>query len=435
MEETYWRNQEYNLWIGAGCPQNLIVTGLELKNIDNIPEEINHLTNLQQFRLKNTIDEDSEDSEVPFSKGPLNDLPNSIFQLENLTLLEIKDTQLNSLSDSIGNLTSLRSLVLFSNMLTSLPDSIGNLTNLTRLNLGENMLNSLPVSIGRLTNLRWLELGDNMLNSLPDSIGNLTNLINLSAGSNNINRLPDSIGRLTNLGILYLSANNLEYLPDSIGNLTNLIELYLTNNNLSKLPDSIRNLTNLQSLYIFHNNFKYPINISQLPNLTNSIRKNIDIENTLIRDTQKFLQPRLAVSLAKARPLQADQEALRAQGLPYDTRSIPENPNTYLDNYIRSHIMGYGYSNHSKSPNPPIHDDIIAQSVINIDLEKAKEEKAKEKKEAERKAEAIEREFMESESSGVKGGRRRRKTVRKTVRRKRRTVKRRTRRTVRRNKK
>jgi hypothetical protein len=426
MEETYWRNQEYNLWIGAGCPQNRIVTGLGLENIDNIPEEINHLTNLQKFRLKNTIDEDSEDSEVPFSKGPLNDLPNSLFQLKNLTLLEIKDTQLNSLSDSIGDLTSLRSLVLFSNMLTSLPDSIGNLTNLTRLNLGENMLNSLPDSIGELTNLRWLELGDNMLNSLPDSIGNLTNLMNLSAGDNNINRLPDSIGRLTNLGILYLSANNLEYLPDSIGNLTNLIELYLTNNNLSKLPDSIRNLTNLQGLHIVHNDFKYPINISQLPNLTNSIRKNIDIQNNYIRDTQKFLQTRIAVALAKARPLQAYQEALRAQGLPYDTRSIPENPDTYLDDGIRSHIMGYGYSNHSKSSNPPIYDDILAQSLINIDLEKAKEEKAKEKKEAERKAEAIEREFMESESSGVKGGkRRRRKTVRKTVKRKRRSTRKR----------
>jgi hypothetical protein len=81
----------------------------------------------------------------------------------------------------------------------------------------------------------------------------------------------------------------------------------------------------------------------------------------------------------------------------------------------------YGFTK-EPIPNSRTHDDIIDQSAINNALEAEREAERKAK---EREAEANEMALMEYESSGAKGGKRRRKTVRR---------KRKTRKTVRRRK-
>ncbi|QDU11039.1 hypothetical protein [Gimesia aquarii] len=60
-----------------------------------------------------------------------------------------------------------------------LPESIGQLSQLTDLDLGGNILTSLPESLGELTQLTELDLSLNDLELLPESIGQLTQLKSL----------------------------------------------------------------------------------------------------------------------------------------------------------------------------------------------------------------------------------------------------------------
>ncbi|MBD2329954.1 COR domain-containing protein [Alkalinema sp. FACHB-956] len=183
----------------------------------------------------------------------IQELPDSIGQLTNLTQLNLYNNQLTELPDSIGQLTNLTQLNLYNNQLTELPDSIGQLTNLTQLNLYNNQLTELPDSIGQLTNLTQLNLYNNQLTELPDSIGKLTNIKTLDLHDNKLVGLPDSIAQLSNLAILDISLNELKNLPDSIGQLHGLVTLYLSNNQLKNIPESIGRLTNLTALYINSN--------------------------------------------------------------------------------------------------------------------------------------------------------------------------------------
>ncbi|WP_205632821.1 leucine-rich repeat domain-containing protein [Chlorobaculum limnaeum] len=59
-----------------------------------------------------------------------------------------------------------------SERLTELPESLGQLTQLRLLNLRENQLTSLPESLGKLTKLQSLDLSTNRLTSLQSrSVG------------------------------------------------------------------------------------------------------------------------------------------------------------------------------------------------------------------------------------------------------------------------
>ena len=61
--------------------------------------------------------------------------------------------------------------------LTELPNSVTQLTDLTILRLSNNDLESLPDNIfNNLTNLKTLDLGYNELISIPISISNMINL-------------------------------------------------------------------------------------------------------------------------------------------------------------------------------------------------------------------------------------------------------------------
>ena len=74
--------------------------------------------------------------------------------------------------------------------LKSLPPQVWNLTNLTFLNIEHNELTELPSEIGYLTNLTGLVLADNQLIGLPPEIVKLTQLdllwLSGSAGSGDI---------------------------------------------------------------------------------------------------------------------------------------------------------------------------------------------------------------------------------------------------------
>ena len=103
----------------------------------------------------------------------LNQLPESIGDLDGLIQLYIDDNELTSLPNEIGNLSNLVYLVANFNNITALPESIGNLSNLNFLDLGYNEISYIPESIGNLSNLQYLWIFDNQLSTLPESICNL----------------------------------------------------------------------------------------------------------------------------------------------------------------------------------------------------------------------------------------------------------------------
>lgn len=223
-------------------------------SIEQIPESVKFLSNLTNLNL---------------SCNHLTSVPDSIGNLTNLTFLNLSTNYITSLPDSIGNLTNLTTLKLYENKLTSLTESIGNLTNLTLLDLHDDGLTQIPESIGNLANLTELSLLRNKLTSLPDTIGNLTSLTKLVLSYNQLTSVPDSIGNLTSLTRLLLDENKLTQIPDSICNLTSLTRLNLSVNQLISVPDLIGNLTNLTSLDVSYNNLiSLPESIVNLTNLT-----------------------------------------------------------------------------------------------------------------------------------------------------------------------
>lgn len=200
----------------------------------------------------------------------LNEFPMEVFELPNLTILDLRGNNISTLPESIGNLTNLTKLNLSENNLISLPDTIGKLTKLSEFHLSKNNLISLPDTIGKLINLKELHINDNQLSTLPKSIEKLTKLYSFDLSGNQLVTLPDSIGNLNDLTLLNLSGNKLTTLTDSIGRLTNLTLLQLNMNRLSTLPISIGKLINLKHFYIRINQLtSVPESIGKLTNLTN----------------------------------------------------------------------------------------------------------------------------------------------------------------------
>jgi len=234
-------------------------------NFENLEQIINNfvgLTKLKKFILN-------------YKFKQLQNLPNSICKLTQLTYLSISEHIFTELPEAIGNLTALEILNLYSNKLTALPESFGNLINLRELSLRQNKLTVLPESFGNLINLRELSLRQNKLTVLPESFGNLIHLRELSLNNNELTVLPESFGNLINLIDLNLSNNKLTALHESFGNLIHLRGLILNNNRLTVLPESFGNLTDLTQLILNNNNLTVlPESFGNLIHLTLLILNN-----------------------------------------------------------------------------------------------------------------------------------------------------------------
>jgi hypothetical protein len=169
----------------------------------------------------------------------------------------------------------------------------------------------------------------------------------------------------------------------------------------------------LSSIYLKNNPYEFPIEIDKFKKFKNLNRVNIlskfnlgseikEANNNVILADPARKQDR-AVTIAKMRPLQADQELAKAEGRPFETRSIPDTKYSYLPELPRDIITQFAYNyNPTKSSNPIKYNDVIENSTINNNSEK----------------ENMLEESSSSSSSDAKGGKRsRRRTRRKTVRR------------------
>ena len=186
---------------------------------------------------------------LSLSNKELKKIPKEIFDLVEITKLDLSFNQLTSLPPDIGKLVNLEKLHVSGNQLTSLPSAItdggiGKLVNLKELWVSRNQLTSLPPEIGKLVNLEKLHVSDNRLTSLPSEIGKLVNLKELWVSSNQLTSLPSEIGKLVDLEKLDVSDNQLTSLPSDIGLLRNLTYLCYSDNPIEYIPPQVQRLLN-----------------------------------------------------------------------------------------------------------------------------------------------------------------------------------------------
>ena len=74
-------------------------------------------------------------------------IPEEVFELKQITTLNLNGNQIDKIPESIGYLTNLTHLYLKYNKLENLPESIGNLSNLTNINLNANPLTVPPIEV------------------------------------------------------------------------------------------------------------------------------------------------------------------------------------------------------------------------------------------------------------------------------------------------
>lgn len=112
--------------------------------------------------------------------------------------LKLSQLNLSSLPQQVWSLTTLKILDLSFNPITTISAEIKNLTNLQLLFLACNsQLKTLPKEIENLTALQKLWLIRSQIETLPEEIGNLTALIEANLSYNRLTTIPDSL--LTNI--------------------------------------------------------------------------------------------------------------------------------------------------------------------------------------------------------------------------------------------
>ncbi|MFH0733038.1 MAG: COR domain-containing protein [bacterium] len=213
--------------------------------LKELPEELFELKNLSKLNLyRNNL------TDIGYIK-----------ELKNLTTLDLSNNGLKDVS-YIKELKNLTYLTLSRNSLTDI-SFIKGLNNLTILDLSGNYI--IDVSyIRELKNLTTLDLSYNKLTDIS-YIRELKNLTALNLYSNKLTDVS-YMNKLKNLTALYLGFNKLTDVS-FIKELKNLTALYLSDNYLTDVS-SIKELKNLTSLSLSRNILTDVSSIKELKNLT-----------------------------------------------------------------------------------------------------------------------------------------------------------------------
>ncbi len=251
---------------------------LALKKLDEIPEEIADLQQLEHLRLE---------------QCKITALPSVIGKLVKLRTLRVESeadvqTKLTEVSESICDLASLEELVLSGHALTSLPEGIGRLAKLRVLNVDSNAISQLPESLYSIGTLTELHANFNRLEHLSEDFSGMSSLTKIhlmgnaftefprgfqtapalhtiSFQHNQVSHFAADIGLPRLLRILKLSVNPLEHFPEVFTRSETLEELYLGHTQIDSIPDEIVGLRRLTFLDLSRGKRNTALGIRQIP--------------------------------------------------------------------------------------------------------------------------------------------------------------------------
>ncbi|KAL7084552.1 hypothetical protein ACP275_14G230000 [Erythranthe tilingii] len=205
-------------------------------------------------------------------------IPHWLYLCKDLEFVNLRSNFLHgTISTGIANLTSLNTMSLSWNELSGeIAREIANLCKLQSLDLSVNKLNGkISDSFGNMSNcfigaLESLDLSENRLSGhLTDQVLEFKSLKTLNLAFNNLSgTIPINIVKLSSLKTLTLAGNNLSgNLPESVGKLFNLTYLDIQDNKLEGVVSEIHfsNLTNLLDLYASGNHFTLNVSSNWTP--------------------------------------------------------------------------------------------------------------------------------------------------------------------------
>ncbi|GAX10519.1 hypothetical protein FisN_21Lh225 [Fistulifera solaris] len=267
-------------WTGLNCyPNEHLVRSLAIdrKNLKGtIPDEIGHLTKMQNFIIKNN---EGITGSIPKTIGNLKDLrqigiyfcnlegsiPEEVFAATKLEYINFQNNSLaGNLPTKIGELKSLHTLVLNTNKIEGqVPLDTMAGSSLKFLGLSENALTgSIGEVVGKLSSLEYLHLERNKFEgTLPSSLGSITTLKSLSLDHNKFSGgLPTSLQSLEQLEYFSAQSNSLEGpIPEIVGSMKALKTINLDSNAFTGSVPDLTSLVDLQHLLLSRNSLKGPI--------------------------------------------------------------------------------------------------------------------------------------------------------------------------------
>jgi hypothetical protein len=194
----------------------------------------------------------------------LDDLPNGLDSLKNLTALDLSGNRLFDIDATFFGLSfcaELRELNLNDNQLTGeLRDDICRCTRLEVVSLKRNQITELPARLSEnCPAMKVLDVSQNRLKELPGWLPELlpgarwSELQSLDVSGNDLTVLWPNIGVLTGLQQLRCARNTIAAIPSSVGKLKALRLLDFSGNGLLSLPAELTECCNLRTLNISAN--------------------------------------------------------------------------------------------------------------------------------------------------------------------------------------
>nr|XP_056701032.1 volume-regulated anion channel subunit LRRC8B [Euleptes europaea] len=212
---------------------------LQKLSIDNEGKKLLVLTTLKKLVNLRTLE---------LINCDLERIPHSIFSLNNLHEIDLKENNLRTVEEIISfqHLENLSCLKLWHNNISYIPVQIGTLANLEQLYLNHNNIKKIPLQLFLCTKLHYLDLSHNKLTIIPAEIQYLTNLQYFAVTKNHIDELPDELFQCRKLQHLLLGYNSLTSLSPRVGGLLNLVQLELIGNHLESLPAELEECNSLK---------------------------------------------------------------------------------------------------------------------------------------------------------------------------------------------
>lgn len=242
-----------------GFCEKLETIDLTSNPIDNLPETLVECRLLYELKINyqtfykyldnyllQLIDEGKIHSEH---------IPQVVFELESLQILDLNQTKLNSIPNQ-HTLNNLNELYLANNSFFEIPETLCTMTNLKVLDMSSNRIATLPDYLFRIEQLETLILSFNYLTTLSSHIARSSTLKNLIVSQNQINNIENGLSNSQSLLKLDMSYNHLTTFPDELCNIKQLETLDLRYNQIEYLPLSTRFMTGLKSMNVIDESFQ-----------------------------------------------------------------------------------------------------------------------------------------------------------------------------------